>query len=202
MRGLRLLACGAAMLGAVLSAHGQALRQPELLARYQKLIAEFDRPGFAAFESDYLAELGPDGDSCLFGCNSGFSGDGSDIAGDGYREFLVHADLVTLARTLHFPSAALDHLERATSLLQMHWEFYMAEEIRAAADGGMDDDFHAIAWRDFAGCIGQVTPPILPAMALRSEVQQLRYRLSLSAEERQRLKLVDQALRKMAAEDD
>jgi hypothetical protein len=202
MKGLRLFFCTAMLLTSALSAHGQALRQPELLARYQKLIAEFDRPGFEEFESDYLAELGPEGDLCLFGCSSGFSGNGPNIAGDGYREFLIHADLVTLARTLQFPLAALDHLERATNLLQLHWESCLVQEARAASDGGMDHDFHELAWRDFAGSVAQITPPILPAMALRSEVEQLRYRGSLSTEDRQRLLLIDHALREMTAEND
>lgn len=199
---LRYLSCTAVMLAAALSAHGQALRQPELLGRYQRLIAEFDRAGFAAFESDYLAELGPDGDPCLFGCNSGFSGTSPDVEGDGYREYLVRSDLAMLARTLHFSTAALDHLERSTSLLQAYRDSYLAEEARAALKRDMNDSFYDRAWRDYAGCVGQVTPPVLPAAALRSEVEYLRYRGSLSADERKRLNAVDQVLREMTSEDD
>lgn len=202
MKGLRLLTCAAAMLAFVMSAHGQALRQPELLARHYQLIAEFDRPGFAAFESDYLAAVGPNGDRCLFGCNSGYPGNAPDVAGEGYREYLAHADLVTLARMLYFSSNALDHLERSTSLLQGHWESYLAEESRAATGNGSGADFYRRAWKDYEGCIARITPPVLLASELRSEVEQLKYRGSLSAEDRQRLAAIDKVLRKITAEDE
>jgi hypothetical protein len=202
MSWLRHLSCAAAMLVTALSAHGQALRQPELLGRYQRLIAEFDRAGFAAFESDYLAELGPDGDPCLFGCNSGYSGSSPDVAGEGYREYLVHSDLLMLARMLYFSSDALDHLERSTGLLQAYRESYLAEKARAALTLDVNDSFYDRAWTDYAGCTAQVTPPILPAAALRVEVEYLRYRGSLSADERKRFDAVDQVLRQMTSEDD
>ncbi len=190
------------MLTATLSAHGQALRQPELLSRYHQLIAEFDRPGFSAFENDYLAELRPEGDSCLFGCTSGFSGSSPDVHGDGYREFLIRADLVTLARMLHYPASALDNLERSTELLQTYHEFYLANDPYAESSKPLDEHFWDAAWKDYAGCVGTIIPPILPAAVLRGEVQQLRYRVSLSPEDKQRLSLIDQTLRKITAEDE
>lgn len=192
----------AAMLALSWSAHGQALRQPELLARYHKLIAEFDRPGFAAFEADYLAELGPDGDPCLFGCNSGFSGTSPDVAGEGFREYLVRSDLVALGRMFYYPASALDHLERSTELLQAYRQSYLANDLRAETETGLDMHFWDAAWKDYAGCVGTIIPPVLPATVLRGEVEQLRYRVSLSAEDRQRLNSIDQALREMTSEDE
>lgn len=200
MGALRLLVCAAAMLMATLSAHGQALKQPELLSRYHQLMAQFDRPGFAAFEEDYLAELRVEGDPCLFGCNSGFSGDSPDVDGQGYREFLIRADLVALARMLHYPTSALGNLERSTELLQAYHESYLANELRAETEKGVDERFWDAAWKDYAGCIGTIIPPVLPATILRGEVEQLRYRVSLSDEDRQRLNSIDQTLRKMTAE--
>ena len=202
IRGLRVLVCAAAMLATALSAHGQALRQPELLSRYHQLIAEFDRPGFAAFENDYLSELGPQGDPCLFGCNSGFSGNSPDVDGVGYREFLVRADLVSLARMLHYPASALDNLERSTELLQTYYESYPANDPYAESSTGLDERFWDVAWKDYGSSGGTIIPPVLPAAVLRGEVQQLRYRVSLSREDRQRLSLIDQTLRKMTAEND
>lgn len=202
MNGLRVLVCATAILATVSSAQGQALREPELLSRYHQLIAEFDRQGFAAFENDYLSELGPQGDPCLFGCNSGFSGNSPNVHGDGYREFLIRADLVTLARMLHYPESALINLERSTELLQAYHESYLANDPYAEPSTGLDERFWDAAWKDYAGCVGTIIPPVLPAAVLRGEVQQLRYRVSLSPEDRLRLNLIDQTLRKMTAEDD
>ncbi|MGE6698831.1 hypothetical protein ACQKH5_14135 [Hyphomonas sp. NPDC076900] len=202
MNGLRVLVCATAILATVSSAQGQALREPGLLSRYHQLIAEFDRQGFAAFENDYLSELGPQGDPCLFGCNSGFSGNSPNVHGDGYREFLIRADLVTLARMLHYPESALINLERSTELLQTYHESYLANDPYAESSTGLDERFWDAAWKDYAGCVGTIIPPVLPAAVLRGEVQQLRYRVSLSPEDRLRLNLIDQTLRKMTAEDD
>lgn len=190
------------MLAATLAAHGQALRQPELLARYHRLIAEFDRPGFAEFEKDYLAQLGPEGDPCLFGCNSGFSGNSPDVHGVGYREFLARSDLIALARMLHYPASALDNLERSTELLQMYHEPYLANDPFSESSPRLDEHFFDIAWKDYVGSVSTIIPPILHAAVLRGEVQQLKYRVSLSREDRQRLKMIDEMLRKMTADDD
>lgn len=200
MSALRLLVCATAMLMATLSAHGQVLKQPELLSRYHQLIAQFDRPGFAAFEEDYLAELRAEGDPCLFGCSSGFSGNSPDVHGHGYREFLIRADLVALARMLHYPASALGNLERSTELLQAYHESYLSNELRAETDKGLDERFWDAAWKDYAGCVGTIIPPVLPATVLRGEVEQLRYRVSLSVEDKQRLKSIDLRIRKMTAE--
>lgn len=190
------------MLPAALSAYGQALRQPELLSRYHHLIAEFDRSGFVAFEKDYLAELGPNGDPCLFGCNSGFSGNSPDVHGDGYREFLIRTDIVVLARMLHYPASALDNLERSTNLLLTYHKSYLENDPYGGSSAGLDERFWDAAWKDYAGCVGTLIPPVLHAAVLRGEVQQLKYRFSLSPEDKQRLSLIDQTLREMYGEND
>lgn len=202
MRLGRFLACVAAMLATALTAHAQALKQPELLARQHQLIAGFDRPGFASFEKDYLAALGPDGDRCLFGCNSGFSGDSPDVSGNGYREFLAHADLATLARKLEHPTDALDHLEQASNLLQMFSESYTAAKVQERSGAPRGEYLWNTAWMDFSGCVGVMTPPVIHATALRAEVQQLKRRGGFSETDTERLTSIDQMLRKMTEEND
>lgn len=196
----------AALFGAAAS-HAQGLKDPELLARYDELAsARPDAPdaafGFEAFAADYLAAAQSKDAPCLFGCSSGFSGDGPDYRGVGYREFLARADLVLLARKLDLPADAIEHLGAAAVLLRPQWELHASAKSDAVPDDQKRDLLIDNGWMSYEGCIGNFTYPQQLAKLLEYNAEQLRTQKTLSVSQSAKLGEIELALSQMSAENE
>lgn len=189
------------------SAHAQDLKDPVLLARYDQLTSEGPGTegmlaGFEAFATDYIEAALSAEAPCLFGCNSGFSGDGPDYTGAGYREFLARADLVLLARKLELPANALRHLERAKNLLEAQWNLHSI--VRSSSESG-DRKLNVLVyfgWTRYEGCSGLFPDPAELAVPLLHDIEQLRLQRPLLPDENQKLDYIDQALKKISAQNE
>lgn len=204
---ISLLAVIAFSIGCACAAEAQYLRDPDMLARYQELQeAAIDGADvveeFELFVSDYLEQAKSSDALCLFGCNSGFAGNGPDYTGYGQRAFLAHSDVATLANKLGQTDLAIRHLSDAVGLLSSQASLQAILDTSPESNDVKLDVHLYSSWRRIHGCVGVTQSPAELAGLLNIEVGRLRQVNGLTTSQESRLNWLEAKLSDMEHDDE
>lgn len=204
---ISILAAIAFTIGCACEAEAQYLRDPDMLARYQELQeAEPSSAdivnGLEVFAGDYLKQAKSSDAPCLFGCNSGFAGNGPDYDGYGQRAFLAHSDVATLANKLGQTDLAIRHLSDAVDLLSSQASLQAILETSPESNDVKLDVHLYFSWSRFHGCVGVTQSPAELAGLLTIEVGRLRQMNGLTTSQESRLDWLEAKLSDMEHDDE